>query len=30
VVGFSFGLFLPVFSNSNKNAEKIFDKLFII
>ena len=27
VVGFSFGLFLPVFSNSNKNAEKIFDKL---
>jgi hypothetical protein len=27
VVGFSFGLSLLVFSNSNKNAEKIFDKL---
>jgi hypothetical protein len=27
VVGFSFGLSLPVFSHSNKNVEKIFDKL---
>jgi len=27
VVGFSFGLSLLVFSNSNKNIEKIFDKL---